>query len=178
LFWIDAWRASDRATRWALVTFGLGFWLHWWRRSECHPYEKNWYKRTRITPSSRPDVDPPCPPPPRNPQNGDLDLQRSRRLTGSVSPSSLPPPHSATEASHQGLRRSCVHFLEAARTTGGGTFPASGHVSGTRKQVAEVVGQPTSSPPPPASTVRLLRPPPMTLQRIMRSLFHRQSCLY
>jgi len=34
LFWIDVWRASDRATRWALVTFGFGFWLHWWRRSE------------------------------------------------------------------------------------------------------------------------------------------------
>jgi len=111
--------------------------------------KKNWYERTRITPSSRTDVNPPCPSPPRNPQNGDLDLQRSRRLTRSVSPSSLPPPHSATEASHQWLRRSCVHFVEAARITGGGTFPASGHESGTRKQVAEVVGQPTSSPPPP-----------------------------
>jgi len=44
LFWIDVWRASDRATRWALVTFGFGFWLHWWRRSQslrCGNWERS-----------------------------------------------------------------------------------------------------------------------------------------
>jgi len=87
--------------------------------------------------------------PPQEPPKRQFGLERSRRLTRSVSPSSLPPPHSATEASHQGLRQTCVHVVEAARPTGGGPFPASGHVSGTRKQVAEVVGQPTTSPPPP-----------------------------
>jgi len=33
LFWIDVWRASDRATHCALVTFGFVFWLHWWKLS-------------------------------------------------------------------------------------------------------------------------------------------------
>jgi len=33
LFWLDVGTASDRATRWALVTFGVCSWLHCWRRS-------------------------------------------------------------------------------------------------------------------------------------------------
>jgi len=51
LFWIDVWTASDRATRWALVTFGFGFWLHWWRRCnasiEMHGREDKWKRENR-----------------------------------------------------------------------------------------------------------------------------------